>query len=147
MHVLLKYWALVQFFLCLHSLQQVAGISCLDENGEPVDSWTAIKGSNDYNYYVYNSATDSWDLSPYYLNQTKGTDGCIMGTVGALYGAGSNGATYDMLGIYNDEQVSIHSSLLQLSLGFNQCIIFFSTIFTSPTAILHPVHTLMLKAS
>ena len=97
----------MKLFLYISSLQQASSISCLDESGKPVDSWTAIKGSNDFNYYVYNPEVASWVLSPYYLNQTEGTDGCIMGTVGALYGAGSDGATYDMLGLYNDEQVSI----------------------------------------
>ena len=107
MFAIMKFVSLVQLFLYISTLQQVLCISCLDENGEPVDSWTAIKGSNNFNYYVYNFHNDSWDLSPYFLNQTEGTDGCIMGTVGALYGAGSDGATYDMLGLYNDEQVSI----------------------------------------
>ena len=95
---------LLLLFICSYQVL-VSSISCLDENGKPVDSWTAIKGSNDFNYYVYNDDTETWDLSPYFLNQTEGTDGCIMGTVGALYGAASDGATYAMLGLYNDEQV------------------------------------------
>ena len=125
MKIFLKRWALVQCFLCFCSWRQVEGISCLDENGQPVDSWTAIKGSNDYNYYVYNYDTQSWDLSQYYLNQTKSTDGCIMGTVGALYGAASNGATYDMLGVYNDEQVDVdaYSYSSQLHLRFEHFMI------------------------
>ena len=35
----------------------------------------------------------------------------IMGTVGALYGAESDGATHEMLGLYNDEQVSIRNRI------------------------------------
>ena len=138
----------MQLFLYISSLQQASSISCLDENGEPVDSWTAIKGSNDFNYYVYNPDNDSWVLSPYYLNQTEGTDGCIMGTVGALYGAGSDGATYDMLGLYNDEQVSILDRIyaFQTLSWFNPLSKYMSDeIAISQMAMTPPAHMLMLK--
>lgn len=74
----------------------------MDEDGNAVESWTAIKASNSYKYYVYNADTSSWDVSKYLLNQTS--EGCIMKTAGLLYGSSSVQDSYDVYaGIYNDE--------------------------------------------
>ena len=81
---------------------QTSQVSCLDENGQPVDSWTAIKASNSMKYYVYNEAGSTWDVSPYFLNQTS--DGCIMATAAQLYGSEVISKSVEMyVGIYNDE--------------------------------------------
>ena len=75
--------------------------SCLDENGNPVDSWTALKAEGDYSYYMYNSRSSTyWDKSPYTLDQTTTSQGAIMKTMQQVYNSKDNSL---MVAIYNDE--------------------------------------------
>ena len=63
-----------------------------------------------------------------------------MGTVGALYGA-ADGATYDMLGLYNDEQVckyDVYFFLTLLSLNTHFPISLSSC--TLAKIVMHPAH-------
>ena len=79
-------------------------LGCLDENGSGVDSWTAIKASNSYVYYTYSKDGATWVESKYTLDQDD--FGCIMQTVGQLYGKTSVLVTKEtpvLVGVYNDE--------------------------------------------
>lgn len=85
------------------SLFDTLEISCLDENLEKVDGWTAIKVPNSYNYYVFDDVQKSWILSKYLVNQTS--LGCIMGTASLFFGDNSvfTQAFPTLAGFYNDE--------------------------------------------
>ena len=75
--------------------------SCLDEDGKPVDSWTALKAEGSYNYYMYNSESSAyWDKSPYSLDQQTTSHGAIMRTMQQIYKSADNSL---MTAIYNDE--------------------------------------------
>ena len=75
--------------------------SCLNEDGNPVDSWTALKAEGNYNYYMYNSESSTyWDKSPYTLDQTTTSHGAIMRTMQQLYNSKDNSL---MVAVYNDE--------------------------------------------
>jgi hypothetical protein len=68
---------IMSFIKCINSFQ------CLDEFNHPIDSWNVIKEPSSYDYYVFNSTTSSYNLSPYNLSQT--TNGCVMNTGIYLY--------------------------------------------------------------
>ena len=78
-----------------------ATYGCLDENGNQVDYWVAIKAaaSSDYYYYDINSNTDIFTKSLYNVSQV--TNGAIMSTVYQVYtfNDGDNVA----LGMYSDD--------------------------------------------
>jgi deoxyribonuclease-2 len=77
-----------------------ANPSCLDESGQPVDYWVALKVPLGSNYFVYTSANDgSFALSPYNLSQS--TQGCIMQTVQQIYNFNNETHPVDY-GAYND---------------------------------------------
>jgi deoxyribonuclease II len=75
---------LINILVLLFNLYLVnaSSISCLDEEGNAVDSWVALSQNFDYRYY-WHSDTEGFVRSIYDLNQT--TSGCIMGTVNQLY--------------------------------------------------------------
>jgi len=79
----------------------LASYGCLNENGNFVDYWVAIKAAASSNYYYYdiNSNTDIFTKSPYSVSQV--TQGAIMSTVYQVYSFsdGDNVA----LGMYNDD--------------------------------------------
>jgi deoxyribonuclease-2 len=87
----------------LSSIDSIDSISCLDEAGNPVDSWTSIKAYNSDKYYTFNEEMATWELSKFTVSQTA--DGCIMQTMNQLYGQNSIfSQPYPvMAGIYNDE--------------------------------------------
>lgn len=62
-------------------LQHGHSFMCMDENGDPVDSWVALSTNEDYQYYFHYK--DGFEKSPYLTNQT--TYGAIMTTVNQLY--------------------------------------------------------------
>ncbi len=73
--------------------------TCIDDQGNPADSWVALKAApNSSLYFVFNATSKSFVLSPYNVNQTK--YGAIMETVNQLYSVGSSSAAYVL---YNDE--------------------------------------------
>ncbi len=82
-------------------LDVAATYGCLDENGNQVDYWVAIKAaaSSDYYYYDLNSNTDIFTKSLYTVSQV--TLGAIMSTVYQVYtfNDGDNVA----LGMYSDD--------------------------------------------
>ena len=75
--------------------------SCLDENGNAVDYWIAIKASSSSYYYYYdeNSNSIQFTKSNYLVNQTS--KGSIMQTVNQIYSFSSNENI--ALGMYSDE--------------------------------------------
>ena len=73
-------------------------LGCMSENGDPVDGWTILKKNSGYQYFIYNAATTSFELSSYELNQV--TDGAIMRTLAPLYDVSLN-SSYAYL-FYND---------------------------------------------
>lgn len=89
---------------CLLCFFQVANanLSCLDEAGKPVDSWTALKEANGWGYYYMSGST--WVRSKYGVD--KATSGMIMLTAKQAYSTGVQ------MGIYNDEMAgaSVSSS-------------------------------------
>jgi hypothetical protein len=85
--------------LFLNQFRTATSISCLDENGMPVNSWVAIKNHNSADYYFYEQTQKTFVKSIYNVNQS--TDGAIMKTVGQLYSF-KDGEEIDY-GIYNDE--------------------------------------------
>jgi deoxyribonuclease II len=74
-------------------------IGCLDEDGNPVDSWVAFAQNFEYQYYWHSDA-DGFLKSVYDVNQT--TSGCIMATVNQLYSPSLdlNNIAY---ALYNDD--------------------------------------------
>ena len=75
----------------------ISSPSCLDESGNPVDSWTVFKQPVSYNYYVLNGA--SFVKSKYTLDQTS--DGAVMRTASQLYNLPASGSY--ALSVYSDE--------------------------------------------
>ena len=76
-------------------------VSCLDENGQPVDSWTVLKAAPyTFDYYVYNETISSWSKSIYTTSQD--VNGCIMRTMSQVY-AYSNSYDAFAMGMYNDD--------------------------------------------
>lgn len=84
----------------------LAGLSCLDDDGNPVDSWTAIKANNDNHVYLYTAASQSFVKSPYGVGQT--TNGAIMMTVQPLYDPSVN-TTFAYV-MYNDDPPNVGSA-------------------------------------
>ena len=41
----------------------VTALTCLDQHGNAVDHWVALKHSNDFNYTIYNNVTGAFDVS------------------------------------------------------------------------------------
>jgi hypothetical protein len=78
---------------------QIPYISCLDEDGNHVDSWVALAQNKQYQYY-WHYGKDGFVKSKYRLNQT--TLGGIMGTVNQLY---ASDIDMDNIGyaLYNDD--------------------------------------------
>jgi len=68
-------------------------LSCLDENGKPVDSWVVLKQADSFNYYYLTGS--SWTKSKNSLSQ--GTSGMVMLTATQAYTSGIQ------MGMYNDE--------------------------------------------
>lgn len=86
--------------LLLIHIARISAFSCLNENGDPVDSWNAIKTPDDVSYYYYEARSESYELSPYTVNQT--TEGAIMKTTGQLYSF-PDSLPFFAYGVYNDE--------------------------------------------
>lgn len=57
-------------------------LSCLDENGNPVDSWVSLAQNKNYKYYWHSDA-NGFVKSIYNLTQTL--EGNIMATISQLY--------------------------------------------------------------
>lgn len=71
-------------------------ISCLNEKGQPVDVWLAVKGPTGTNYWYADSAGSAWGPSPYSMNDTG--NGALSWTTKQLWSAQT--AAY---ALYNDE--------------------------------------------
>lgn len=71
---------------------------CLNEDGEPVDSWVALSQNEDYQYYFHYE--EGFKKSAYLTNQT--TDGAIMSTVNQLYASDLN-LDEVAYALYNDD--------------------------------------------
>ena len=80
----MRFWfaAIVALLLVIHP---VFSLKCLDDDGNEVDSWVAISDHGSYNYFIWDSKTnsDSFRLSPYLSSQTE--DGALMATMGQVY--------------------------------------------------------------
>ena len=85
---------------CITSLG-LASISCLDENGSPVDSWIALKAGNSFDYYFLSGST--FVKSQYELSQSS--DGMIMRTAQQAY---SKPTEPYAVAIYNDEPPGVN---------------------------------------
>lgn len=74
-------------------------LTCLDEHGDPVDSWIALAQNQQYQYY-YHDPLNGFVKSPYRTNQTS--EGSIMSTVFQLYSEDLdlNNVAY---ALYNDD--------------------------------------------
>lgn len=74
-------------------------LSCIDENGIPVDHWVVLSQNENYQYYWHNS-TDGFVKSLYDTNQTE--NGNIMRTMSQLYSPSldMNNVAY---ALYNDD--------------------------------------------
>jgi deoxyribonuclease II len=83
-----------------------ATLSCLRDDGTPVDSWTGIKANNDHHMYYYSAANESFIRSPYGVDQT--TNGALMLTVQPLYDASVNGSIAYLM--YNDDPPNVGSA-------------------------------------
>ena len=92
----IRHWVIIIMAL----LSGASAFSCLNEDGNPVDSWNAIKPPDNITYYYYDAPSKSYQLSPYTVNQTL--NGAIMGTVLQLYQY-PNDIDYIAYGMYNDE--------------------------------------------
>jgi len=86
---------------CFASLGR-ASISCLDENGSPVDSWIALKAGNSFDYYYLSGST--FVKSQYELSQSS--DGCIMRTAQQAYTKPNEPYA---VAIYNDEPPGVNA--------------------------------------
>lgn len=75
----------------------MAGPSCLDESGNAVESWTALKQNLKFNYFVQSGG--GFVKSRYMLNQTS--NGCVMRTASQLYNVPSSSAY--AIALYSDE--------------------------------------------
>ena len=75
-------------------------MSCLDESGNPVDRWVAIKQPKSGDYYYYTDDGDTFVKSDFTVTQTD--DGMIMDTINQMYGKSFNLTNY-IFGMYNDE--------------------------------------------
>ena len=73
------------------------GPSCLDEAGNAVDSWTALKQANSFNVFVQSGNT--FGKSRFMLNQTS--NGCVMRTARQLYNIPASSAY--AIAMYSDE--------------------------------------------
>ena len=85
--------------LLLTCFEFAQGLSCIDDDGNAVDSWVVLKQPSSFNYYVFNSPTSSFLKSSYDVSQT--TNGCVMSTVHQIYASGLSSST--AVGMYNDE--------------------------------------------
>lgn len=81
-------------------------LSCINEDGNNVDGYTILKKNDGYQYFVYNSATSSFELSPYFLNQTS--VGAIMETLAPLYDKSVNESI--AMAFYNDDPPATNPS-------------------------------------
>eukprot|EP00605_Chrysophyceae_sp_TOSAG23-4_P001382 GSChrysophyteH1.ASY1.ANO1.1502.1 assembled CDS len=90
----------------LASTSVLASLSCLGDDGSPVDTWTGIKGNKGYNMYYYAAASQSFVQSPFGVGQT--TQGAIMRTLNPLYDSAVN-ATYAYI-LYNDEPPDLNAA-------------------------------------
>jgi deoxyribonuclease-2 len=92
----------VTFFLVLVVLLTDGGPSCLDEGGDPVDGWVALKEANSFNVFV--QIGPKFVKSKYMLNQTKsgGMKGSVMRTASQLYNIPTSSAAY-AVALYNDQ--------------------------------------------
>jgi hypothetical protein len=88
---------LALFLLAVAAPLVHGGPSCLDEAGNAVDSWTALKQANSFNVYVQSGS--SFVKSKYMLNQTS--NGAVMRTAKQLYSLSSSSAY--AVALYNDE--------------------------------------------
>lgn len=90
----------VGLFLFLVISTQTDAFTCLDENGNPVDSWVALKGAPKTSiYFIYDESLGNFKKSIYNVSQS--TNGAIMQTVGQLYV--DVNAEEIAFGMYNDE--------------------------------------------
>lgn len=90
---------LLHFILYVLIPQQVVGIQCLDENGDPVDRWVVLSTNDNYRYYYFDGS-NGFVKSPYTTNQT--TQGNIMSTMNQFY---SNDLDLNNIAyaLYNDD--------------------------------------------
>ncbi len=134
----------MMFFLLLLCilLRQANSFSCLDENGFPVDSWTALKSSHNISYYYYNALAAEFQLSPYTTNQS--TNGAIMLTVNQLYEY-SIDLDFVAYGMYSDQPPapsSTPSSSYAHSKGLlltNGCMLVFP-LYLSPLCLSYAIN-------
>ena len=91
-------FCLVLIACCLFRIN--ASLSCLDESGNPVDRWVAIKQPKSGDYYYYTDDGDTFVKSDFTVTQTD--DGMIMDTINQMYGKSFNLTNY-IFGMYNDE--------------------------------------------
>jgi hypothetical protein len=85
-------------------------LTCLDENGDPVDSWIALAQNEQYQYY-FHYPLNGFVKSPYRTNQTS--EGSIMSTVSQLYSQDLylNNVAY---ALYNDDPLPLSMSPARL---------------------------------
>ena len=75
-------------------------LSCLDENGKPVDRWIDLKAHSSPSYFVFDDAKSTFNPSPYNTSETQ--NGNIMKTVQQLYDSNLDEENVAW-GIYNDD--------------------------------------------
>lgn len=77
-----------------------AEFTCLDEDGNPVDRWSAIKGSNTGAYWYFDEDSNNWVKSKHSVLQSS--SGMIMLTMNQMYGSSFN-ESEAIYGMFNDE--------------------------------------------
>lgn len=82
---------------CLSAVATAQNVSCLDENGNPVAWWAAIKTQDGTDYGYMDAHSSSFTKSPFTMSSA--TQGALAHTTQQMYSAASTTAR----GAYNDE--------------------------------------------